>query len=247
MNPQKGEFVEHAADRILRLADTLRGQDLSKPVPTCPGWDLRELVAHLGAGHRRATVVARELRQEPVPREDVDPGLPSDPAKYADWLAEGAEPLRDALAAHDPATQVWTWTGPRPLAWWSRRQLHETTVHAADADIALGHTPRIDEAVAADGVGELLDILPYADWNPRELTGDGERLSWQSDTGVGFLVTLYPDGFTYEPSAMPGEVTVRTSTAADILLLLWGRRGYGDYSVEGDAALLKRWVTNTTM
>ncbi|WP_066362387.1 maleylpyruvate isomerase family mycothiol-dependent enzyme [Herbidospora mongoliensis] len=241
------EYADAAVGQITRMADVIRGHDLNKPVPTCPGWTLRDLVVHTGSTHRRAAIVAGEARQERLDRDSVDLGLPAEDAGYADWFAAGAEPLRQGLTAHDPSTVVWTWAGPRPVIWWARRQLHENTVHGADADIALGHTLRIDERVAADGVSELLDTLPHADWNPRDLTGDGERLSWQSDTGAGFLVTLYPDGFTYELSAMPGEVTVRTATAADILLLMWGRRGYGDYAVEGDDALLKRWTDNTRM
>ncbi|WP_051759176.1 maleylpyruvate isomerase family mycothiol-dependent enzyme [Herbidospora cretacea] len=241
------EYADAVTAQITAMADAIRGHDLSRPVPTCPGWSLRDLVEHTGSTHRRAAIVAGEARQERLDRASVDLGLPADDGGYADWFAAGAEPLRRGLLAHAPSTVVWTWSGPRPVVWWARRQLCENAVHGADAAIALGQAPRIGEAVAADGVRELLDNLPYADWKPRDLTGDGERLSWQSDTGVGFLVTLYPDGYTYEPSAMPGEVTVRTSTAADILLLMWGRRGYGDYSVEGDSALLKRWADNSTM
>ena len=36
--------------------------DLERPVPTCPGWTLRQLATHLGRGHRwAAQIVAIEI------------------------------------------------------------------------------------------------------------------------------------------------------------------------------------------
>ncbi|MFC7643610.1 hypothetical protein ACFQX6_24625 [Streptosporangium lutulentum] len=133
------------------------------------------------------------------------------------------------------------------MGFWSRRQLHEAVVHRVDAELALGLPVSIDEDVAADGVEEFLEVLPYVRWNPgvAELRGAGETISLQADTGAGWVVTLDPDRFHHQRSLQPGTVTVRTTTSADLLLVLWGRRSADDYAVEGDAGLLGWWREHT--
>ena len=34
------------------FADAIVGADLTAPVPTCPEWTVRDLVTHVGSGHR---------------------------------------------------------------------------------------------------------------------------------------------------------------------------------------------------
>lgn len=53
---------------------------LGQPVPTCPGWTLRELTRHLGGIHRWATGYVGEARREywPVDLPDVVGTWPAD-------------------------------------------------------------------------------------------------------------------------------------------------------------------------
>ncbi|GAA5073983.1 uncharacterized protein (TIGR03083 family) [Thermocatellispora tengchongensis] len=238
------EYTDAAGREIERMADVVAKQDMSVPVPTCPGWDVGALVAHTGGVHRWAAAMVRDLAERRYDREAMDLGVPEDRAGYAAWLREGGPILVEALRAQDPAAPVWVWGGDRHVRWWSRRQLHETAVHRVDAEIALGMAPEIGEHEGADGVEEFLDNLPYARWRPRirELTGEGETISLQSDSGAGWVITLNPDGFSYERSQQPGTVTVRAASSGDLMLLAWNRRRSGDYSVEGDASLLTWWL-----
>jgi hypothetical protein len=127
--------------------------------------------------------------------------------------------------------------------------LHETVIHRVDAELAVGIAPEIDEGLAADGVEEFLELLPYARWRPElaDLHGGGDTISWQADTGPAWLITLTPDGFRHERSAAPGDVTVRTATAGDLMMLAWGRRSHQDYAVEGDVKLLQWWVDRSAI
>lgn len=239
------EYMEALGQAIDRMVHVIGKHGMSVPVPTCPGWDVGALVAHTGTIHRWAAAMVRDLAQERYDRRTMDFGVPEDRAAYPAWLADGKRILSEAFHGRDPETPMWTLGGERRLGFWARRQLHETTVHRADAEIALGVTPRIDEDVAADGVGEFFTLLPgLARRRPqlKELVGEGETLSWQADTGAGWVVTLTPEGVVHEISARPGAVTVRASSSADLLLLVWGRRRADDYSVEGDAALLDWWL-----
>jgi uncharacterized protein (TIGR03083 family) len=139
------------------LAAVLRATDPTTPVPTCPGWTLRQLTNHVGRGDRwAATIVATG---GPVDTRSVADGrAPDDPAAVAGWLRGGAELLIENVA-EEPDKPVWTFLGPRPAAWWVRRRLHESTVHRADAALATGVPFEIAPELAADGISEFLDLL----------------------------------------------------------------------------------------
>ncbi|WP_432932215.1 maleylpyruvate isomerase family mycothiol-dependent enzyme [Microbispora sp. CA-135349] len=233
--------TEAAAAEIARMAEAVRGRDATIPVPTCPGWDLRALVEHTGAIHRWAAAMVRDAAPRRYDREAMDHGFPEDFAEAAGWLEAGGVLLTDALKGRDPDTEMWGWAGDRHARFWSRRQLHETVVHRADAEIALGIAPRIDEDVAADGVEEFFDVLPYVRWQPlvAELRSDGEAIAWRTGTGRAWLVRLTHTGFTYERSEGPADVTVSAPTAGDLMLTLWNRREPD--AVRGDDELLRFW------
>ena len=133
---------------------------LSAPVPTCPGWTVRELVAHQGMVHRWAAANLRGERSDPDALELAGLSSP-DPLE---WLADGAIELVTAWAKapDDVRTVVFLNDAPGPLPFWASRQCHETTIHAVDAQAAsLGRAPRVDEVwmdaeLAADGIDELL-------------------------------------------------------------------------------------------
>ncbi|MET8333838.1 maleylpyruvate isomerase family mycothiol-dependent enzyme [Streptosporangium canum] len=237
------EHAEAAGREIARMAELLRERDMSIPVRTCPGWDLAGLTAHTGGVHRWAAAMVRDLAGRRYDRDTMEMALPPDTGGYAAWLGEGAGFLPEALLSHDPDTPMWSWSGDRHVRFWSRRQLHETVMHRVDAELALGVPVSIEEDVAADGVEEFLDVLPYARWSPgvAELRGAGETISLQADTGTGWVVTVDPDRFHHQRSLRPGTVTVRTATAADLMQVVWGRRSADDYAVEGDAGLLAWW------
>lgn len=234
-------YAEAAASEIDHMAGVVRGREGTVPVPSCPGWDLRALTEHTGSVHRWAAAIVRDAAPRRYDREAMDYGFPEDFAEAAGWLEAGGVLLTEALKSRDPDTGMWSWAGERNARFWSRRQLHETVVHRADAELALGVTPRIDEDVAADGVDEFFDVLPYARWQPRvaELRSDGEAIAWRTGTGLAWLVRLTRTGFAHERSEGPADVTVTVPTAGDLMLTLWNRREPDE--VRGDDELLRFW------
>lgn len=155
--------MDHAAALIEQtrlLGELSRGADPSTRVPTCPDWTLRQLLTHVGRGHRWATAIVRERPGAPIdPRTVPDGRQPTDPAQALGWLRESAASVLDAVAETGADTPVWTFIGPRPSAWWVRRRLHEATVHRADAALALGAGYQLSTTLAADGVSEWLEIV----------------------------------------------------------------------------------------
>ncbi len=91
-------FDEHGAGigsawTALRDYATRAGHDTA--VPTCPGWTVRDLVAHQGTVHRWATgIVLGEERRDPG--HDEQEGRSS--GDLLGWLDEGVKALLAALA-----------------------------------------------------------------------------------------------------------------------------------------------------
>ncbi|MEU9044717.1 MULTISPECIES: maleylpyruvate isomerase family mycothiol-dependent enzyme [unclassified Kitasatospora] len=236
-----------------RFVAAVRHADPSLPVPSCPGWTLADLVRHAGSVQRWFTVLLRQRIQEPPRSRDVDLQLPERAEDYPAWLAEAAEQAAQAFAETDLDAPMWAWGADQHARFWVRRMLFETLVHRVDAELALGLTPDIDPALAADGVAEFLTNLPFAAiFAPKtaELRADDRTIRFARTDGEGdWLVRLRPDGFALAPEAADpatADATVR-ATAADLLLMLYGRldRSADRVDVSGDDALLAHWFANS--
>ncbi|QCR19076.1 maleylpyruvate isomerase family mycothiol-dependent enzyme [Agrococcus sp. SGAir0287] len=173
------------------------------PVPSCPGWSLRDLVAHVGGIERWVLhALAHGDGDAPAPRVPDDAGL-------AAWLAGSAQALLEALAV-DPATPAWTMAPPRTVGFWIRRQAHEHAIHAWDAAVALGDAPSLDAGLAADGIEEVVGTL----W-PRQL-----RLGRVVAPDLG-LALVADGGGTW---LLGGEAATTLAGDAEALALaLWHR------------------------
>jgi uncharacterized protein (TIGR03083 family) len=240
---------------VRRLVEATRKGDPSAQVPTCPGWTLAKLMRHLGIVHRWARHVVAERVEAPLRTRDIPVSLPADPGAYPGWLAEGGAELVATLRAAGPDTPMWSWGDAQISGFWSRRMLHETTVHRADAEIALGREPYVEAATAADGIEELLANLGVAEWMAgplSELKGSGETLHIHAtdlpdDAAPGeWTITLLPGTFTWTRGHAKGDVAVR-GPVGELLLLLYGRRApeHERLQVFGDRELLGRWLDKT--
>ena len=129
---------------------------LDRPVPSCPEWDMAQLVTHVGMVHTwvRAVVAAGGER---VGRADLS-SPPEEQAELIGWYRGGLGALVEALQV-DPDSPAWTFSpaAPDTVRWWRRRQALETAVHRWDAQAAAGEDPEpIDPMLAVDGIDELL-------------------------------------------------------------------------------------------
>lgn len=224
----------------LLLGDAADRAGLAAPVPTCPGWTVRELLLHVGQVHRWAALIIGEAREtRPVLYWPDDPNAdqPSDDG-LLDWYRDGHAQLVHALRAAPVDLACWAFLpAPSPLAFWARRQAHETTVHRADADRATGPgtSAPIDAEVAADGIDELV-----VGWAPgsRKLRADTDRTLCVQATDVEaqWLVRIGPDKPTAERTASPASAELTVSGPADHLYLaLWHRQPWDGLTVTGDA------------
>jgi uncharacterized protein (TIGR03083 family) len=241
-------------DENARLAELVRTADHGTEIPTCPGWTLTQLLRHVGRGHRwAATMIAERVTEALDPREVPGGKPPADLDDTVAWLRESAQAVLDAVDAVGPEAPAWTFTGPKPAAWWIRRRLHEATAHRADAQLALGQDSDLDPALAADGLSEWLDLV--AARRGRELLPEGMTLhlhATDGDLGPAGEWTVRPDGtgeragIAWEHGHAKGTVAVRGP--ATVLYLATLRRLPADdprLEVFGGTAAFDAWLAAT--
>ncbi len=239
--------IDHSAALLEQnrlLVALTRDADPDTSIPTCPGWTLRHLVTHVGRGDRWAATIVRERSAGPVDIRGVADGKP--PADPSDWLTQSPALLVDAVAA-GPDEQVWTFLGPRPASWWVRRRLHESTVHRADAALAVGVPFDLEPELAADGVSEWLSI---ACARPDvELPGTVHLHATDEipgEAGEWMISPVDGGGASWEHGHDKGTVAVR-GTAADLLLAVSRRLPLDDSRLQffGDPTVLTGWLERT--
>jgi uncharacterized protein (TIGR03083 family) len=147
------------------LADAAEAAGLRAAVPGCPGWQVRDLVRHQAYVHDWAARHVRDRSPELIDDGITESGIldrgPADDGLIAAYRAGHAAlvaTLRDADPDVDCATFM---PAPSPLAFWARRQAHETAIHRYDAQAAAAAGPpppsvAFDPALAADGIDELI-------------------------------------------------------------------------------------------
>lgn len=237
-----GEGIGDAA-AVLRNNAAAAGLDAS--VPTCPGWRVRDLVTHQGLVHRWATATVRGVAARPDADVEAEAATASD---LLDWFDDGLVELLNALAAApvDLDVPFFLFDAPPPRQAWTRRQCHETTIHAIDAMAAkLGRAPRPDElwfapALARDGIDELLlGFAPRPKYRPRR--PEPAEIAVTTDDGLGaWTLSIGPDGCSAQVGALETADTRVTGSARSVYAGLWNRGR--DYVVTGDAAVLESFL-----
>ena len=216
------------------VRDTLADGRLDAPVAACPGWDLAELVRHLGSVHRWATQV---LMTGVLPeRARVNEG-PGDRGDLIAWFDEGAGALLAALAATDPHRPTWTFGPPETAAFWSRRQAQETLVHAWDARASQAAAMAIDADMAADGLDEIATVMYPRQVRLERTQPLSQAIAFTPTDAVDGAIVLAGDGLASVPVSS-ADAVVR-GPAAGLLLLLWGRAPLGSLEVDGDRAVVE--------
>ena len=205
---------------------------MSREIPSCPGWTVRELAGHLGGVHRWAhgVLVTGE------PGEELSG--PDNPDELVPWFAEGAQLLLSALEATDPQSSVWTF-GPKPrlAEFWFRRQALETLVHLWDLQRALDVPLTADDELACDGVAEVVTMFFPRQVRLQRMVPLTYACALQvQDFDVTYV--LAGDGTT-SVSADECDVTI-TGSATELLLLLWGRTDLVALNVSGNEDIARQ-------
>ncbi len=241
---QTGEHITALAAEGAALAAAASAAGLGAAVPSCPGWRVRELLGHLGYVHRWAAGYVEAAQVERTPRLDEAAVLAATPPDHElpGWFAAGLARLIGALRAAPPGLKCWSFLpAPSPLAFWARRQAHETAIHRVDAELAAGRVPApVSPAFAADGIGELLAFFGRPD--------PGEALR-SAAAAVGLdpadrpesWTMRYRDGRIVAAPGLDGCAAVLRGPAAALYFALWNRQPLDAVELTGEAEWLTQW------
>jgi uncharacterized protein (TIGR03083 family) len=211
------ELLDADTERLIALGE--RG--LKEQVPSCPGWDVAEVVWHVAVVYEhKARVMADNAWPEPWPPADFDE------RDELAFLREAKENLFAEFSRHDIAEQTTTFsTDDSSIGFWARRMALEAAVHRYDAELAHGDPTPIADDLALDGIDEVLRVMLGGPWwdgrvdtqHPVDavLGVESDGLHWSCDvrrTTVDISV-----GRTVPPSAVVSGEPMR------VFLWLWGR------------------------
>ncbi|MET9662961.1 maleylpyruvate isomerase family mycothiol-dependent enzyme, partial [Streptomyces sp. NPDC006510] len=192
---------------------------------------------------RRAPRTAARHRPGRHPRLLAD----LDGTELLDWFREGHGLLVDALDTAPAGLECWTFLpAPSPLAFWARRQAHETTIHRVDAESARGGRPSpVPDAHAVDGIDELLRGF-HARPQSRVRTSAPRSLRVRAtDADAIWTVRLSPErpqAVRADGASEEGVVDCELSASAEELYLtLWNRLPLTAITVTGDPEPARIW------
>jgi uncharacterized protein (TIGR03083 family) len=247
-------------DENRAFAELICNADETTPVPTCPGWSLKQLMRHVGRGDRWAAQIVSERRGDFLDPRSVEGGKPPpDPDDAISWLHGGAQRLVDAVELSGVETPVWTFLGSRPANWWIRRRLHEVAVHRADVAIAIGSDFTLEPQVAADGITEWLEHvaiqagsegapLPLEQGHSMHLHATDADLGQPGEWTVGVTGDGADPEITWSHEHAKGTVALRGG-ATELLLAMVRRVSLADTGIEvfGDDAVWQNWLDHTPL
>jgi len=228
--------IEADSEALLAAAASVP-QD--NPVAVCPGWTVRDLVAHqcFVWGFAAANVTAGGEKTPPA-----SPTPPEDPDKLFEWAASVRTTMIEALSAADPEQPAWSFADNHTAGFWQRRMAHETMMHRWDAQsVALNIDPLYPER-ASDAIDEYTEVgLLFSSSKPdRTYPTTSLHLHCSDTAGEWTLVGDGGPNVTVTKEHAKGDAAVR-GDAEEVLLWVWGRPA--DVEIFGDEEVAKAWQT----
>jgi len=216
--------------------------DMGAPVPSCPGWQVRNVVAHTAVVHRHKERIVRERLQMQPEKATA----PDDDDAVVGWYAEGLDMLINTLAATDPSIRVYSWYPPdQSTGFWYRRMAHETAVHRTDVELAHGAPSPLPPDLAADGIDEVLGPI-FCGQEPAGFREDGRTVRLiMPDAGAELHLLLgtgeREPGWVLADGAADEPVASISAPASDLDLWAWGRQPADVLKIEGDMSVVQ-WI-----
>lgn len=248
-DPVLTAYLASVAAEGQRFAGVVEAGDWDAPIAACPGWDLRELVRHVGLVHlwaaaniefpRRTWLSVTTMSDLTGYWPEHTTGWPPDEG-LADWYRSTLENMLDVFEAKPPDHECLTFLpAPSPLIMWARRQASEIAVHRHDAEAAVGLQSSYDPDFAVDMLDELL-----AGFAPRMHPGDVEHDTVlhvaADDVAANFFVTIGRSGVRTAREGDTADLRV-SGQAGELYLLMWNRHPGSGVRLAGDHAVLDRW------
>lgn len=238
---ESARLLDALAKDFARLREVATTADLARPVPSCPGWTIADLVRHVGEVYLHKVECMRlGSHPEPWPPAGISA---EEPVALLDrsYAALSAE-----FSSRAPGDAAFTWYGPdQTVGFWIRRMAQETVIHRVDAETSAGvELTDIPDDLALDGIDEfLVAFVEYGSktW-PDEYgdvlaTTDGRSVRLET-AGASWLVRPTPEAVEFRASDLDGASAVVSAKPPALLLWAWNRSGGETVTTSGDPELL---------
>lgn len=242
------DWIVESAGRLAEVAATVGSRE---PVPACPPWTMRQLVAHVISGLSGWYTYNLTHGDRPLDLRvswDSQPPLPSGNAERLGYLLRVADEFSALVGSLDLDAPCYVFQTRRTARAWVLRAATETAVHVWDAEEVLGEvtplpgdraTTSIDETLRYMWPGALLikgDL--QGEQVPEEPIGiratDLDRAWRVGRGGDDFVVDLVDPGGALPATSVTGE-------AGEIVRWLFGRFPTTSLATTGDPAVIEGW------
>lgn len=216
-------------------------RDLTARVPSCPEWDVNELVRHTAAVYLHKV----EAMSSGMPQEGEWPPAGIENEETLALFDRGYRELIHEFDTREPGDGAATWYAPdQTVGFWIRRMAQETVIHRVDAELALNEPiAPIPDDFAVDGVDEVIVVFlsyitrTWAAEIPELKDCDGRSVRVIAG-GRSWTLHLTPEGVAVDDAA-DADATV-SGAPSDMLLWLWRRGSDDPITIQGDGALVAK-------
>jgi uncharacterized protein (TIGR03083 family) len=232
------DVIGEEAERLGQAAES----SFDAPVPSCPGWTVAELLAHVTAVYRMW--IAQLNAKNPEERAPSPPRVLSErPVLSANFESASAE-LLAALADVTPDGPCWNFAGQDcNAAWVARRVAHESTIHRVDAELARGAPTAIDCEFAVDGIDERIQVLLPARLRHSSEASLGGTIGFVcTDADAAWVVSVESGRLSWRAGRGPVDAVV-VGPSAEIYLFSWNRAVVDALALTGNKAVAEAWKT----
>jgi uncharacterized protein (TIGR03083 family) len=225
------ELIDADTERLVEMGE--RG--LKEPVPSCPGWDVAEVVWHTAVVfEHKVRVMADNAWPDPWPPADFDD------RDELTFLRQAKDDLFEEFSRHDIGEETTTFGSDSTVGFWARRMALEAAVHRYDAELAHSDPTPVAHDLAVDGVDEVLRVMLAGPWW-------SERVDTQHPVDAVVAVQAAEEAWSCDVR----QRSVTVSDGADaavaatvqgepehVFLWLWGRVPDSVVRTGGDASIL---------
>ena len=222
------DYLATFAAENVRFISAAQASGFAAPVASCPGWNVGDLVFHVGKVQRWFHFMLSTNGADP--KGSTRSAQPETDAAMVEWFREGAAVIENYLAGVSDTEPVWTFTGGDVGRWAKRRQAQEVLVHRFDAELAGGVVSAADATMCADGVDELLKVFVPRLKEKAQLPGTVHFHC--TDTDGEWMLTPQVAGIEVTREHGKGDVALR-APALMLLQVVWRRMSVDEAIASG--------------
>ncbi|MEA2435387.1 MAG: hypothetical protein QOG54_2844 [Actinomycetota bacterium] len=211
-------YLEHIRVETSAFISAMKG-NMTKPVPSCPGWTVTDLSDHMWGVYSFWGDIAEGRLQDP--KEAVEPDHPA-PKDLASAIDAASERLVNVFNEAEPFEPIWTWSSNKTISFLPRRMAHEIEVHRWDCESASGKPSGVDPTMAADGITEFIEHF------------FGSDQAWEGAGAHALLRTPEGEWSLAAGTAPVDPDAVIDGSSSDVFLALWRRVPLESLTIEGD-------------